>query len=1173
MTSPACFLHIFPLSFFAAGNTVKQYVPFLLIRLLLVAGLPVCTHGEAAAATWQWSRAAGREQVTIVPDGPSGRADTRRTGEQSLAITMTPPPQTLEQQGAASAPEALVSGVTLENGVIGVSTRTPAFGFIAARPTANGVVVILYPDPLGLRWRPDGGLAPVPPAVVAAPPPGASRMTSPVESSPGTPLLATETPSLPEAAPSSPALLSAGQADIGQQTPSSVPTLSSQTDALSSTVLPAPAAVTDVSRGEPEPGLSVPVSPSMPTPVTGPVPRSDTSPPPVPSSAPAEPAEPPVPDSQSRAVEPLVELPDPEPETPASVDPIPRPENTPPASEAPTVDSGASPALPPALPEDAARALAPSPASVTSEAVPVIPSVRGRLNMRGPEAWPEDRALTSETISPAQVVATAHTGTVSPDASEAGVASSPLPPSPALSALEETPDGRPATAMEPDNAGENDVSIPAELPSQSGKLNTHTPDHLLDDSAAAPEAPAPEAPVEDLLEPAPIYVDEAGNPVPPPPDVPALLAAMRTAIKEGHYPDALTAIDVLRNVELAREEREEMLYDAMTALYENNRPNFTKHAQDIIDAANEAMNFNLDSVRVPDALAVLAEVNLALNNVEDARGYVHLMRRKYPDNPQVPASLLALGARQMDRQEYAEAALSLQTIIQEYPDSKATKDAARLETYALYRQGHTDRALTLVDFVDRRWPRLYLEDPDYLAVSADIRFKQGHLEEALGTYWTQYNLEPVNPESALTLQHIAETYYLLGNRGAAAKVLDELVRAFPLGAEAPKALLRLGENGIHEGNPTVDELLALFDAPNPRVPGLYYQRILKDYPQSPEAMTAQLRTMAWQLWNKDYLPAMTAARSFLIDYADRPESLRARTVLLRGFAHELANSLEEQNYERVLRLWDDFPQVHEEYLPLEPDVRMALARAHLNRGEQKEGLELLAPFLDGPGDTDYALYTYNLYLATWLREQNWDAILSLGEKVAAWKLPAEARDQLDYAQALSAENLGLQGRALPLWHKLAGRQDIPLYQRAYATYFLARDAEKRQDLRDAYQYNLDTLGMFTQLQDEQSPYADSERVRESIAALMDVTEIAGRYAEALEWANKYALFVPDNSPDYAGLQFREAGLHRKMGDMARWRALLQGIVDKEPDSVFGKMAASELRTQDVARDLTRFTGN
>ena len=202
-----------------------------------------------------------------------------------------------------------------------------------------------------------------------------------------------------------------------------------------------------------------------------------------------------------------------------------------------------------------------------------------------------------------------------------------------------------------------------------------------------------------------------------------------------------------------------------------------------------------------------------------------------------------------------------------------------------------------------------------------------------------------------------------------------------------------------------------------------------------------------------------------------------------------------------------------------------------------------------------------------------DGILSLGDKVHDWKLPPEARHQLDYAMALSAENLNLPGRALPLWKTLAPLSDIPLYQRAYANYFLARDAERRQDLRDAYQYNLDTLGMFTQLQDEQSPYADSERVRESIAALMDVTEIAGRYAEALDWAAKYAAFVPATSPDYAGLRFREARLHRKMGDTARWRAILQGIVDNEPDSVFGKMAASELHTSNVARDLSRFTEN
>jgi len=44
-----------------------------------------------------------------------------------------------------------------------------------------------------------------------------------------------------------------------------------------------------------------------------------------------------------------------------------------------------------------------------------------------------------------------------------------------------------------------------------------------------------------------------------------------------------------------------------------------------------------------------------------------------------------------------------------------------------------------------------------------------------------------------------------------------------------------------------------------------------------------------------------------------------------------------------------------------------------------------------------------------------------------------------------------------------------------------------------------------------------------------------------------------------------------MGDAAKSRALLEQIMRAEPDSPFGKAAASELRTFDVSRDLNRFT--
>ena len=281
--------------------------------------------------------------------------------------------------------------------------------------------------------------------------------------------------------------------------------------------------------------------------------------------------------------------------------------------------------------------------------------------------------------------------------------------------------------------------------------------------------------------------------------------------------------------------------------------------------------------------------------------------------------------------------------------------------------------------------------------------------------------------------------------------------------------------------------------------------------------------------------------------------------------------MEEENYDRILTLWDRYPEVRANYPTLNDDLRVALARAHLNRGEEEEGMNLLAPFLDRAKDPDYGEYVYNLFLARALRAEDWNGILDIGEKVANWELPVPTRAQLDYARAISAENLGLAGRALPLWRALSTRDDIPLYQKAYATYFMAREAERQRDLEEAYRLNLDTLKLFTQLQDDRSDKADPDRVRESLAALMDVTEVMNRFAESLDWADKYAVFVPKDSPDYASWQFRVARLHRKMGDLGRWRALLDEIVLREPESVYGRMAASELRTQEVARDLTRFT--
>lgn len=183
---------------------------------------------------------------------------------------------------------------------------------------------------------------------------------------------------------------------------------------------------------------------------------------------------------------------------------------------------------------------------------------------------------------------------------------------------------------------------------------------------------------------------------------------------------------------------------------------------------------------------------------------------------------------------------------------------------------------------------------------------------------------------------------------------------------------------------------------------------------------------------------------------------------------------------------------------------------------------------------------------------------------------SDLKNQLDYALALSAQNLNLGAPALNRWRDLANRTDIPLYQRAYATYFLAKNAENRRDIRAAYEGNRKVVEMFTQLADQRSDKADPERIKESISSLMDICEVGNRVPEALQWLERYNAFVQPDSPEYPGLRFREARLYRKLGDNARAHALLEDISRRFPESPFGQAAVAELRTFEVSRDLQRY---
>jgi hypothetical protein len=338
----------------------------------------------------------------------------------------------------------------------------------------------------------------------------------------------------------------------------------------------------------------------------------------------------------------------------------------------------------------------------------------------------------------------------------------------------------------------------------------------------------------------------------------------------------------------------------------------------------------------------------------------------------------------------------------------------------------------------------------------------------------------------------------------------------------------------------------------------------------PASVLARLKQAFWSYWNKDYTESMGKAADFIDAYPDHSGTDQARDIIWQAFQKELAGSLAEQNYDRILTLWNGFPLVRERYGPLDSGLRFALAQGWLRRGENEKGLGLLEEFLRTPMEPQYSEAAFMEFFNRYLKAGNWNGILDLGNLVANWQLNPQLRSQLEYALALSAQNLNLAGPALAMWEKLAARTDIPLYQRAYAVFFLARDAEQRKDIRGAYERNKQVIDLFTRLQDERSDKADPQRIKEAVSSLMDICEVDNHIPEALDWLAKYNAFVPETSSEYPGLRFREARLYRKLGDATRAKSLLEDIAGRFPDTPFGKAASSELHTFGVSRDLQEY---
>lgn len=1133
-------------------HAVSSHILRRSVCLLMLAGaFTLVLSVSARAVVYSFGRHPDKERLVFDFKGRVPEFSVARTGRRELTLSL--PQGGLGDPGRAPdlGGSRLVASLGDRGGDVLVTLKSDAFGYVAFALADQGKVVLdVFADPLGVRWKPSGGPAPAPAAPRTQAAPRRAEETPPAPRPATAPETAAATP-----APGLPPVVEPEAPATGRAAPA---------PAVSERPVEEPLAATP-------PASTVPAAPPA-----SPAPESLAEPP---AASPAS--------AMTPAMRPAAR-----PETPAAPVHV---ERRPYSFRGRVLRPGekaspegfevaeAAPAAPPAA-ADGTAVSAPA-ASAPPSAPPAAGGVRMRFSPAAPSAAPE--------AAPA-AAAPAATHSAAP---EAGQATQARPASPA-------PPGGDVVKRLVKNL----------LQDQGGytfRGAVPGPDAALDDvrrrlgSAGAPMEGEPEiqpaktplpqpeaeqaagpASAEQGAEPASAEAAAAGEAVEAQPAVNAsqaeaearaqaakearleamqdMMFAAQTAQGSGDHDTALKELaTLLAQPDAPEAMREEAMYTKADVLYSKHKDDLEGNFDEINGAYEAAINFNLDSWRVPAALLRRGVINLKVGNIPEAEAFFRILREKFEGDPNVPLSYYYWGDHYYRLGDFQKAADEFQYLVQVFPDSKFVREASIGLARSLRKLGYDKQAFQIVDYIEKRWPRFYVEFPPFLRLLGDAAYSVEDFEKAKNDYWTYYNIDPDGDEADIILAKLGDIYVRTGKELAARELYDKALADFPDREGGLIAKMRLAEEGIYD-EPTVEQMFTVFDRPLNLKPVQIYKEIVDKHRDNPLAPLAQLKLAMWHLWNNKFLDAMSSVEDFEKTFPESKLLDRARGVGVKAFAGIVAPLIGDENYGKIVDLWEEHDFLRDKTRELEPSAKLALALAFSKRGRPGTALEVIMPFMQEEQVPEYSEMAMSLALSIFVENQAWERVLEVATAVSEWELAPQYRRELAYARALALENMGRYKESRPLWEELGRDRELSDDQRAYAIFFLARDALESGDLRKAYEFAQDSYETLVKQNDDQP------KIRECLSILLDVTERSGRYREAVKWSELYRKTLPEGDPGIAALDYRVAGLYRRAGDPAQWRKILKRVAEQNEGSLYGRMAASDLEMETIDRETRQF---
>jgi len=643
------------------------------------------------------------------------------------------------------------------------------------------------------------------------------------------------------------------------------------------------------------------------------------------------------------------------------------------------------------------------------------------------------------------------------------------------------------------------------------------------------------------------------------------------SLAHGDYDKALVvAKGLLAKPELTKELREEALYLQAEAVFGLNKDKMPELFLETSDILQQALNFNTSSSKLPRALIKLGYINLRQGNLPEARAYFNLMRTKYPMDEEIPLIDVYWGeyyldlAKQSDpKGNYERASQSFREVLQKHPESRFARDAALGLSKAQFELQQYAEAGKIIEYVDKRWPRYYVENPTMRRVAADIAYKLGEFDKAKEDYLWFYNLVPGDSSNDLVLARLGDVSMRLGKKDPAREFYDMAIRMYPGKEGALMAMMRLAEQGIHDA-PTLQEMFKAFADPKDIKPDKIYEIIVNEYPKSILAPLALLKLAMWKMYKEEYPETLDLVGRFTKSYPGDVLESQAIEVGVHAFGKMIGTLLEEMNYKRIQELWQAYPYLVKRADVLSDRERLGVALALYYQGAPREALAMAEPYLD-MGPTPESQKALALMFTIYRENQDWQAIINALRKISSWKLADNPRRALEFAQAMALEHLGEYSRSRLLWAKLAADNQLDPAKRAYAVYYQARTAYDRKDFDKALLWAMDSRILFKEAA------KDEGKARDALLLMIEANQAAGRYREALALCDEFEGEAPENSAEWASNRLRMANLNRMLGNVDQWRKILVNMRDSLGDSLYGKLASTELATKGIEERAGKLT--